>query len=367
MVKFELLSVSDEHHLSMQYQVGLNIQETANHLNKMLGRSASDGEISSLLDISPDQMKTLVLKSQVAKDKFVAANMKLVCYIAGFYRFQGISYQDLVQEGTFGLFKAIQKFKTELGFRFSTYASWWIRQSICKAIVSKSRLVRLPANMHLLLHELSRIERIFLSSQGMKPTNQDIADSLKISIQSVETLQRYRHDISSIDAEIIRDGEIYFSPMNHRIPSTNVNPLEIADEYAMKKEMWHSLGNLTLQEINVLDMRFGLSQEQPMNLAQIGRAFNVTRERIRQVEKFALLKLRRLHEENNVGVTFAVDIFEPSSIVADSEDLLSMHRLSVSSQDADHACAPRLERLKENMNGASPHQFRANECQFLIL
>lgn len=290
------MTAADEIVLSRRHRVGLHIETHTEKMNEALGRDATNDEIASQLEITPDQVPYLLERGKAAKSSLVRANMRLVFHMAKYYRFRGLSYPDLVQEGTFGLMKAVDRYDPDRGFRFSTYASWWIKQSVSRAIAEKSRIVRLPVHIHDLMVSMSRAEKQFAIANNRKPTHAELAERLALPVQKIELLKRCGRDVNSMDESVYNNNAKPTSSnevqVKDRLQSEGTEPLKLNERNSQRQELRRAMRSLTEREAQIVEMRFGLADGNPMTLEDIGKQFNVTRERIRQIEARALSKMR---------------------------------------------------------------------------
>ena len=268
---------ADTHNLAMDDPVKVYLKE----IGRVPLLTAEEEQVLAMRIADGDQQ---------AKQRLAEANLRLVVSIAKRYVGRGMQFLDLIQEGNLGLIKAVDKFDYTKGFKFSTYATWWIRQAITRAIADQARTIRIPVHMVETINKLIRVSRQLLQELGREPSAEEIADELQMPVEKVREILRVAQEPVSLETPI---GEEEDSHLGDFIPDDDaLAPADAASMLLLKEQLGEVLKTLTAREEKVLSLRFGLEDGHPRTLEEVGKEFNVTRERIRQIEAKALRKLR---------------------------------------------------------------------------
>lgn len=287
--KVPLLSADEEIELAQKMEAGSVAVEKIPLLKERLAETGDEQEKEEI----QAEIKALQLdvdRGSDAKKRLAEANLRLVVSIAKRYVGRGMLFLDLIQEGNLGLIKAVEKFDYRKGYKFSTYATWWIRQAITRAIADQARTIRIPVHMAETINKLIRVSRQLLQELGREPTPEEIAEEMKMPVERVREILKISQEPVSLETPI---GEEEDSHLGDFIKDDNVPvPADAATFTLLKEQLEEVLGTLTEREQKVLTLRFGLEDGRARTLEEVGKEFNVTRERIRQIEAKALRKLR---------------------------------------------------------------------------
>ena len=277
--KVPLLNAAEEVELAMRIEAGLFAEEKLSHM--------SAAEKSNQLGLD---LQWVARDGQRAKSHLLGANLRLVVSLAKRYTGRGMQFLDLIQEGNLGLIRAVEKFDYTKGFKFSTYATWWIRQAITRAMADQARTIRIPVHMVEVINKLARVQRQMLQDLGREPTPEELSRELDMTPEKVVEVQKYGREPISLHTPLGEDGDSEFGDL---IEDTEaVVPADAVGFTMLQRQLESLLDSLSEREAGVIRMRFGLGDGQPKTLDQIGDTFGVTRERIRQIESKTMAKLR---------------------------------------------------------------------------
>ena len=284
--KVNLLTPDEEIQLAQDMGAGDAAREQLAEIEK----ARKNGEEVSLAQEEEKELKRAIRKGEAAKQRLAEANLRLVVSIAKRYVGRGMLFLDLIQEGNLGLIKAVEKFDYTKGYKFSTYATWWIRQAITRAIADQARPIRIPVHMVETINKVIRVSRQLLQELGHDPTPEEISEEMNMPVDKVREILKIAQEPVSLETPI---GEEEDSHLGDFIPDEDASePSEAASYTLLKEQLIDVLDTLTPREEKVLKLRFGLEDGRTRTLEEVGKEFNVTRERIRQIEAKALRKLR---------------------------------------------------------------------------
>ena len=291
--KIPLLNAQEE--LTLANEIVANSEELGTMKAELALLKENDGQ--PLTAKQRNEISKLEIKARKIskpKDKMAEANMRLVVSIAKRYSGRGLDFLDLIQEGNTGLLRAVEKFDPDKGFKFSTYATWWIRQAITRAIADQARVIRIPVHMVETINKLLRTQRRMTQELNREPTIEELGKELEMEPEKVEYVIKIKQDIQSLDAGVGRDGDDEESTLGEFIEDEDsITPEESAATQLLKEQVQSVLSTLSDREQKIVRMRFGLDNGKSHTLEEVGQEFAVTRERIRQIEAKALAKLRK--------------------------------------------------------------------------
>ena len=273
-------------------EIDLTVEPSLDSLRLYL---RSIGKVSLLTAAQEVELAKQIERGDMrAKQQMVEANLRLVVSIAKGYLGRGLTFLDLIQEGSLGLIRAVEKFDYRRGYKFSTYATWWIRQAVTRAIADKGRTIRIPVHMVEKLNKVVHVERQLVQQLGREPSPEEIASELEITTREVRDILRMSQQPISLEKPVGDEDESELGDFVE--DQTAESPFELASEHLRKENVHRALASLPLREREVIEMRYGLTGGRARTLEEVGRAFNVTRERIRQIENHTLKKLESLPE-----------------------------------------------------------------------
>lgn len=292
MARYPLLKPDEEVELAYRVCFMVEIEELQKRLQSELNCKPSRVELAAAIGLSEHQLEQRLYQGRVAKRKMIRSNLRLVVSIAKRYLNRGVQFLDLIQEGAMGLNRATEKFDPNKGYKFSTYAYWWIRQAITRAIANDARTIRLPIHIVEKLNKLKKAQRELKQKLRRNPSENEVAEALEISPEQLRQLQQLRRKALSLNHRVGKEEDTEL--MDLLEDEVGQSPEQQMSETMMRQEIWNVLSDvLTPREKDVISLRYGLTTSEPCTLEQVGCLFNLSRERVRQIQSKAMRKLRR--------------------------------------------------------------------------